>query len=62
MIIRKAELNDAYNIAKVNVDSWKSTYRGVLANEYLENLSYEQREQAMKNTIINSSKNKYSFG
>ncbi len=58
VIIRKAELADAFSIAKVSVNCWKSTYKGIIAEEYLENLSYEQREQAMKSTIISLSMNK----
>ncbi|HAQ40539.1 MAG TPA: GNAT family N-acetyltransferase [Clostridiales bacterium] len=57
MIIRKAELTDAQSIAEVNVGTWKSAYKGILDDEYLDNLSCEQREQAIKN-IINSSDDK----
>lgn len=54
MVIRKAELSDTQSIAKANVDTWKSAYKGILADEYLDNLSYEKTEQAIKNIIINS--------
>ncbi|WP_155593990.1 GNAT family N-acetyltransferase [Lysinibacillus cavernae] len=43
MIIRKAKLSDAKEIAKVHVDSWKTTYKNIMPAEYLEKLSYEQR-------------------
>ena len=46
--IRKAGLEDAAGIAKVNVDSWRSTYKGLIADEFLANLSYERRAQAWK--------------
>lgn len=58
MVIRSAEINDAMSIAKVNIETWKSTYKGIIDNEYLYNLSYENREQVVKNIIINSSTNK----
>ncbi|MEH7400313.1 GNAT family N-acetyltransferase [Gottfriedia acidiceleris] len=45
MIIRKATMSDAKGIAKVHVDSWKTTYRNIIPNEFLEKLSYEQREK-----------------
>ncbi|MEL7647713.1 MAG: GNAT family N-acetyltransferase [Sedimentibacter sp.] len=61
MIIREAKISDALSIAKVNVDTWRSTYKGILSNEYLNNLSYEQREQAMKNIINNSKKDGISI-
>lgn len=58
MIVRSAELTDASSIAKVNIETWKSTYKGIIEDEYLDSLSYEQREQAIKSLIINSSLNK----
>jgi len=58
MIVRSAELTDATSIAKVNIETWKSTYKGIIEDEYLDNLSYKQREHTIKNLIINSSSNK----
>ena len=43
MKIRKATLADASGIAKVHVDSWRSTYRNIIPNDFLEKLSYAQR-------------------
>ncbi|WP_339229008.1 GNAT family N-acetyltransferase [Oceanobacillus sp. FSL K6-2867] len=43
MIIRKATIADAEDIAKVHVDSWKIAYKGILPDEFLNRLSYEQR-------------------
>lgn len=45
MLIRLAELEDAVGIAKVHVDSWKTTYKGIVPDTYLESLSYEEPEQ-----------------
>ena len=45
MHIRQAQLKDAEGIAKVHVDSWRTTYKGIIPNEYLDGLSYEQREE-----------------
>ena len=45
MKVRVAGSEDAKGIAKVHVDSWKSTYKKLIPNEYLEQLSYEQREK-----------------
>lgn len=36
--IRKAVLTDAEGIAKVHVDSWKTTYANIVPDEYLDNL------------------------
>ncbi|MBD7986262.1 GNAT family N-acetyltransferase [Sporosarcina sp. Sa2YVA2] len=49
--IRKAEIADAAEIAKVHVDSWKTTYDNIVPNEYLASLSYESREQMWTNAI-----------
>lgn len=44
MTIRRAALSDAAAIAHVHVDTWRTTYRGLLRPAFLESLSYEQRE------------------
>lgn len=49
--IRKAELTDTKGIAKVHVDSWKTTYANIVPDEYLNNLTYESREQIWINNI-----------
>lgn len=51
MFIRKAELADASGIAKVHVDSWRTTYKGIVPDTYLDNLSYESREQVWMSGI-----------
>jgi ribosomal protein S18 acetylase RimI-like enzyme len=43
MFIRPATLQDAAAIAKVHVDSWRSTYQGIVPDEYLKSLNYEER-------------------
>lgn len=53
--VRKATVEDAWGIAKVQVDSWRTTYKGVVPNEYLNSLSYESRFQKWKETISNQS-------
>lgn len=51
MEIRKAILADAASIAKVQVDSWRTTYQGIVSEEFLSAMSYEDREQKWKNSI-----------
>jgi ribosomal protein S18 acetylase RimI-like enzyme len=48
MLIRNAQLTDIPAIAQVHVDSWRTTYRGIVSDEYLANLSYHQREVAFR--------------
>jgi GNAT superfamily N-acetyltransferase len=44
MLIRKARAGDAPAIARVHVDSWRTTYAGIVDSEFLAALSYKQRE------------------
>ncbi|WP_339205651.1 GNAT family N-acetyltransferase [Paenibacillus sp. FSL K6-3182] len=59
MYIRKACLEDAEGIAKVHVDSWKSTYKNIVSDEFLKNLSYDQRKNLWNRNI--SDKENYTF-
>ena len=42
MLIREAKAADAAAMAKVNIDSWRTTYAGIVPQEYLDSLSYEK--------------------
>lgn len=46
MNIRAAEPGDAAGIARVHVDSWRTTYPDILPPEVLASLSYHRRETA----------------
>ena len=48
MNIRKAKAEDAAEIAKVHVDSWRTTYKNIVSDEFLERMSYEERENMWK--------------
>jgi ribosomal protein S18 acetylase RimI-like enzyme len=45
MKIRTAWVSDAPALARVHVDSWRTTYRDILPKERLEALSYVHREE-----------------
>lgn len=51
MIIRVAKKGDAKGIAKVQVDSWRTTYQGIVSDEFLASLSYEKREEVWNGVI-----------
>ncbi|WP_277680243.1 GNAT family N-acetyltransferase [Gracilibacillus dipsosauri] len=51
MKIRKAQLEDARGIAKVQVDCWRVTYKNIVPDEYLNNMTYENREQKWKDIV-----------
>jgi len=38
----------------VHIDSWKTTYRGIVSDDYLDNLSYEERERWWSENISTS--------
>lgn len=43
--VRSARLEDAIALARVHVDTWRSTYRGIVPDPYLDALRYEQRAE-----------------
>ena len=45
MNYRKATISDAFRITKVQVDTWKSAYKGIVEENYLQSLSYEDKEK-----------------
>lgn len=54
MKIREANSNDALGIAKVQVDSWKTTYKNIVPDEYLEQMTYESRKKQWADIISDS--------
>src|SRR5699024_1311461 len=54
MEIRKANLKDALGVAKVQVDSWKTTYKNIVPDQYLEQMTYKDREKRWIDIISNS--------
>lgn len=51
MIIRRARLEDAREIAEVHVKSWQQAYKGIINEEYLSNLKVEDREKMWKSGL-----------
>jgi GNAT superfamily N-acetyltransferase len=49
--LRQARLADARAIAVVHVDSWRTTYRGLLADGLLAGLSYDAREEQRRRAL-----------
>lgn len=42
-IIRPARANDVTSIARVHIETWRTTYSDILPDEFLANLSIDQR-------------------
>jgi len=51
MTVRPAQTDDIPAIARVHVDSWRTTYAGIVAAAYLNALSYEQHEERHRRYI-----------
>ncbi len=43
LTIRSAEIKDAPAIAKVHVDTWQMAYRGIVPQDYIDNLTVQNR-------------------
>jgi ribosomal protein S18 acetylase RimI-like enzyme len=50
-LIRPAQPDDVSGIARVHVDSWRTTYKGMMPDEVLANLRTEDRERTWGATI-----------
>ena len=57
MIIREPSKNDARGLAEVHVRSWQAAYKGQVPDDFLDNLSVDQREKQWHLTL-NSPSNK----
>ena len=53
--VRPATLQDVAGIARVHVDAWRETYQGILPAEFLQNLSYESREEQWRRALSDPS-------
>lgn len=57
MIIRDITYNDVPVIAQIHVDTWRTTYRGIIPDEYLATLSYEKRESGWYQILYSAPEN-----
>lgn len=51
LVIRRARPLDAAALARVQVDSWRETYRGIVAQTYLDAMTYTQYERQWRRTL-----------
>jgi GNAT superfamily N-acetyltransferase len=51
MNIRPATVEDAAGIGKVQVDSWRTTYKGIIPDDFLATLNYDSRETSWKQIL-----------
>jgi len=58
MIIRQATLADAPAIAKIRIDTWRTAYRGIVPEDYLSNMSYEESERSWVSRLSETEREK----
>jgi ribosomal protein S18 acetylase RimI-like enzyme len=51
--IRPAHIEDAPGIANVHIDTWRTTYAGIVPQAYLDQLSYEERTRRWNSWLSN---------
>ena len=50
--ITTPELTDAKQMAHIIVDGWKTAYKNILPQDFLDNLSYDIREKRIQDSIL----------
>jgi len=61
MILREANKDDLLSIGKVQVDSNRSTYAGIMLKDYLENLSYESKASEWNERLFNEKRTQFMY-
>jgi GNAT superfamily N-acetyltransferase len=53
MNYREANLSDLKGVIKVGINTWKTTYNGIISDDFLQGLSYKDKEQKWKQRLEN---------
>ncbi|WP_176585471.1 GNAT family N-acetyltransferase [Priestia megaterium] len=61
MKIRKANIDDIRVISKIYVDTWKTTYNGLVPDNFLKKLSYEEAENKWMKFFSDSLHNSFIY-
>jgi len=61
MNIRSVKSTDIKDLAKVHVDTWKTTYKGIVSDEFLQKLSYDEREKLWSTFLKEENINRFIF-
>jgi GNAT superfamily N-acetyltransferase len=59
--VREARQEDATAIARVHVDSWRSTYRGIVPEDFLAQMSYEDFEERWRGWLRNVGEPRWAY-
>ena len=58
--IRPARMEDASGMARVHVDVWRTTYKGIVPETYLANLSYQRREEMWERVLARNERTDFA--
>ncbi len=58
-VVRPAEVSDADAIAAVHVDSWRTTYKGLLPDDFLASLGRAGYDERWRRTLVEGSSRVY---
>jgi GNAT superfamily N-acetyltransferase len=61
MHIRTAHMHDAAAIATVHVESWRTTYKGIVPDDFLARLSEARREQLWRQVLADPSSSSFVY-
>lgn len=53
IVIRKATIDDAEKVAKIKIEGWKTAYRGIIDDNFLDNMDINEEIEKRKNNIEN---------
>lgn len=59
--LREAGVADAAGIARVHVDSWRTTYAGIVPDSVLADMSYEQRTRSWEQILRERPRGGFSY-
>jgi len=59
LVLREATQHDAAAIARLHADSWRSAYRGMLSDDYLDHRVYSERDALWKQRFSESTENPF---
>ena len=61
MTIRAATLDDAPGVARVHVDTWRTTYRGLVSDSYLDSMNYVESAERWGRAFANPERRGFAF-
>lgn len=60
-MIRKAIKEDSYSVAKLIVSGWQTAYKGLINDNFLNNMSADTMAQKWENNILNQNENSHIY-